>query len=60
MAQIIHADGSIISQDQKRNQLGYTMQEAWTHQAKMLKEAYRLLKLTNAEKSNKNRQNRVS
>lgn len=24
MAQIIHADGSIISQDQKRNQLGYT------------------------------------
>lgn len=57
MAQIIHADGSIIDQDQKRNELGYTIQEAWTHQAKMLKEAYRILKLTNAEKSNKNRQN---
>jgi hypothetical protein len=59
MAQIINADGTIISQNQKRNELGYTIQEAWSHQAKMLKEAYRLLKLTNAKNSNKNRQNRV-
>jgi hypothetical protein len=55
MAQIIHADGSIISQDQKRNELGYTIQEAWSHQAKMLKEAYKTLKLTNAKNSNKSR-----
>jgi len=56
MAQIIHPNGNIYNQDQKRNELGYTIQEVYSHQEKMLKEAYaKLFKATNVKESDKKR-----
>lgn len=55
MAQIIHPDGNIYNQDQKRNELGYTIQEVFTHQQKMLKEAHKFLKLTYVKEPDKKR-----
>lgn len=53
--QIIHPDGTILdSQQNKRNELGYTIQEVFEHQAKMLKESYaKLFKTQDGKKSNK-------
>jgi hypothetical protein len=54
--QIIHPDGTILdSQQNKRNELGYTIQEVFTHQQKMLKEAHQFLKLTYVKEPDKKR-----
>lgn len=45
MALIIHADGSILDpKDFKKNELGFTIEEVYAHQAKMLKECHRKLR----------------
>lgn len=53
--QIIHPDGTILdSQQNKRNELGYTIQEVYEHQQKMLKECYaKLFKAQDGKKPNK-------